>query len=118
MGSNPNPGEYDDTMRYIQAMTTTGKKSEAAAIARSLVKKRLAACVQACPISSTFRWKGKVMEGREWMLLIKARSSDYKKLEKEITRLHSYELPEIIALPIAKGSRRYLNWIGSSTRRQ
>ena len=102
-------------MKYIQVMTTTDKKSLAKAIARSPVGKGLAACIQSWPINSTFRWKGKVMEGREWMLLIKARSSDYRKVEREIKRLHNYELPEIIAVPMAAGSKSYLNWIKEAT---
>jgi periplasmic divalent cation tolerance protein len=102
-------------MKYLQIITTTDKKSVAEAMANVLVCKRLAACVQMWPIGSTFSWKGKVAAGKEWLLLIKAQSSDYKKIEKEILRMHNYELPEIIAVPILKGSKGYLDWIDKTT---
>jgi periplasmic divalent cation tolerance protein len=98
-------------------MTTTDKRKVADAIAKSLVKKRLAACVQVLgPITSTFTWKSKLGTGKEWLLLIKSRGSAYKKIEKEITRIHNYELPEIIQVPITTGSTGYLKWIDESTK--
>lgn len=103
-------------MKYVQVITTTDKEKVAAAMAGALVRKGLAACVQKWPISSTFSWKGKVTAGREWILLIKARASDYKRVEREIARMHNYELPEIICLPILKGSKRYLDWMSESTK--
>jgi periplasmic divalent cation tolerance protein len=87
----------------------------AAKIANALVKKRLAACVQSWPVRSTFTWKGKLTSGGEFLLMIKAPSSNYRKIEKEIIRIHNYELPEIIALPMAKGSKAYLDWITKMT---
>jgi periplasmic divalent cation tolerance protein len=104
-------------MKYAMVMTTTDKRRVADAIAKALVKKGLAACVQVVgPITSTFIWKKKIGTGKEWLLLIKGRSSSYKRIEKEITRLHNYELPEIIRLPINAGSRAYLNWIDKSAK--
>jgi periplasmic divalent cation tolerance protein len=103
-------------MKYIQVITTTDKRSTANTIANALVKKRLAACVQTWPISSTFKWKGKVMNGKEWIILIKAREPSYEKIEKEIIRIHNYEVPEIISLPILKGSKSYLDWIEGVTK--
>jgi len=103
-------------MKYAMVMTTTDKRKVADVIAKSLVKRRLAACVQVLgPMTSTFTWKNKLGTGKEWLLLIKSRGSAYKNIEKEIIRLHNYELPEIIQLPISSGSKGYLNWINKMT---
>ena len=103
-------------MRYIQVITTTDKKTVANAIAKALAGERLAACIQAWPITSTFRWEGKVRTAKEWIILAKARSPDYGKIEKRIMQLHNYELPEIIAVPILEGSPAYLRWISKSAK--
>ena len=97
---------------YIQISTTTETKEKAQKIARYLVEKKLAACVQITgPIESTYRWKGKVEKAKEWLCLIKTRDSLFKKVETAIKELHPYETPEIIAVPIVKGSKEYLNWL-------
>lgn len=97
---------------YIQISTTTDTREEAQKIARYLVDQKLAACVQITgPIESTYRWKGKVETAAEWLCLIKTRDSFFKKVEAAIKKLHSYETPEIIAIPIVKGSREYLQWL-------
>jgi len=67
------------------------------------------------PITSTYRWKGKLETTEEWLCLIKTRESLYQKLEKIIKSLHSYETPEIIAIPIIKGSKEYLSWLDNET---
>jgi periplasmic divalent cation tolerance protein len=97
---------------YIQVTTTTETKEQAQIIAAHLVGERLAACVQISgPIISTYRWKGKVETAEEWLCLIKTREGLYPELEKAIIRLHPYATPEIIAVPISKGSQGYLNWL-------
>jgi periplasmic divalent cation tolerance protein len=97
---------------YIEIKTTTETKEQAQAIARHLVEEKLAACVQITgPVTSTYRWKGKVETTEEWLCLIKTKESLYSELEKAIISLHSYETPEIIAVPISKGSSAYLNWL-------
>ena len=97
---------------YIQVTTTTESKEQAQSIAQNLVSAKLAACVQILgPITSTYRWKGKVETAEEWLCLIKTREGLYEELEKEIISLHSYETPEIIAVPISKGSADYLSWL-------
>ena len=97
---------------YIQVTTTTETKEEAEKIAQYLVEQKLAACVQITgPIASTYRWKGKVETAQEWLCLIKTREDLYDKVEKAIKELHSYETPEIIAVPIIKGSSEYLSWL-------
>jgi periplasmic divalent cation tolerance protein len=97
---------------YIQVFTTTETKEEAEKIAQYLVEQKLAACVQITgPIASIYRWKGKVENAQEWLCLIKTREDFYIRVETAIKKLHSYETPEIIAVPIVKGSKEYLNWI-------
>jgi periplasmic divalent cation tolerance protein len=97
---------------FLQVTTTTESEEEAKIIARHLVDEKLAACVQILgPITSTYRWKGKVVTAEEWLCVIKTHEGLYKELEKAIISLHSYETPEIIAVPIKKGSPDYLNWL-------
>jgi periplasmic divalent cation tolerance protein len=96
----------------IQVTTTTSKEEEARSLAKTLVEKRLAACAQVLgPITSVYWWQGKMEEAKEWLCIFKTRASLYEKLEEEIRRIHPYEVPEIVALPIADGSRDYLEWI-------
>ena len=98
---------------YIQVTTTTGSKEEAHEIARGLVERKLAACVQvAGPITSVYRWKGKIETSQEWLCIIKSGMSLGERLEKAIREMHSYEEPEIIATPIVGGSQSYLKWLG------
>lgn len=101
---------------YIQISTTTETKEEAQKIAKYLVEQKLAACVQITgPIESTYRWKGKVETANEWLCMIKIREKLFGKVEAAIKKLHSYETPEIIAVPIATGSKEYLNWMDEET---
>ena len=97
---------------YIQISTTTATKEQAEKIVQHLVETKLAACVQINgPITSIYRWKGKVENAQEWFCLIKTTDDLYNKVEAAIKDLHTYETPEIIAVPIVKGSKEYLNWI-------
>ncbi len=97
---------------YIQVMTTTETKEQAQKIAQHLVTEKLAACVQILgPINSIYRWKGKVENTQEWLCLIKTQDDLYNKVEAAIKSLHPYETPEIIAVPIIKGSKEYLSWL-------
>lgn len=102
----------------IVVLVTCGSRPEARKIARALLERQLAACVNLLPgrVESVYRWKGKVERAREVLLLIKTSRRVFAALEKEIRRLHSYEVPEIIALPISAGSPAYLKWISQSTR--
>lgn len=102
---------------YIQVMTTTETEEEARRIARALVERRLAGCVQVLgPITSTYRWEGEVETAQEWLCLIKSRRDLYPELETAIRELHAYEVPEILALPVVEGDRRYLEWLGGVLR--
>ena len=99
---------------YIQVLTTLEHKADAEKIARSLVKKRLAACVQILgPLTSYFHWQGKLDSAAEYLCLIKSRDDLFAELETEITNLHPYEVPEILAMPVTKGNKDYLNWLAA-----
>jgi len=103
--------------RYVQTVTTTGNRADARRIARVLVDRRLAACVQILgPVESIYRWQGKVTTAREWLCLIKTTHARYRQLAAAIEALHPYDTPEIVAVPIATGSRRYLDWLAASVR--
>ena len=97
--------------------TTVAGPDAATALARALVEARLAACVQVLPIASTYRWEGAVETAAEQLLLCKIRAADYVEVEAEIRAQHTYNVPEIIALPITAGSPDYLGWLAESTAR-
>ena len=97
---------------YIQVITTTENKQDAEKIAGILVEKKLAGCVQIVgPVTSIYRWKGKIEEAREWQCVIKSRKGLFGEIEKVISSIHPYEVPEIIAVPIVTGNRAYLEWL-------
>jgi periplasmic divalent cation tolerance protein len=98
-------------------MTTCADEAQAAQLAKALVEQQLAACVQASDIRSTYRWKGVVESAREVRLLIKAKQADYAAIEAFIRVTHTYENPEILAIPVVAGSRLYLDWIDAETQR-
>lgn len=98
-------------------LSTAGSEEEARKIARHLVEHQLAACVNIIPqIQSVYRWQGKVEESREWLLLIKTTAEKLSHVSAAITELHSYDLPECIALSVDDGSAAYLDWIEHSTK--
>ena len=100
----------------IVVLVTCGSEEEAVKIANSLVEERLAACVNMIsPVRSIYRWEGKIWDEREWMLIIKTQKRRFEDLEKKVKSLHSYTVPEIIALPIIEGSASYLNWLEENT---
>lgn len=99
----------------IVVLTTTASRNEAGKLAAALVERQLAACVQIVgPISSVYRWQGKVEQSEEWLCLIKTQEACYAPLETAIRELHSYDVPEIVALPITQGSTGYLDWLMAS----
>jgi len=99
-------------------LVSCGTEEEASRIARALVEERLAACVNIvdAPVRSIYRWKGRIETAEERLLLIKTRRGRLKALEAAVKRLHSYETPEMIALPIAEGARAYLAWLEECVR--
>ncbi|MBN2465654.1 divalent-cation tolerance protein CutA [candidate division WOR-3 bacterium] len=101
----------------IQVFTTAPNRAIARRIARALIDLRLAACVQILgPIVSTYRWQGQVENAREWLCLIKTSRARFRELSSTVEGLHPYDTPEIVALPIAAGNRRYLAWLAASVR--
>jgi periplasmic divalent cation tolerance protein len=96
-------------------MTTVGSADEAERIARGLVEQRLAACVNIISgVESVYRWQGNIEVTREWLLVIKTTDAAFGRLRDAILKLHSYEVPEIISLPIDDGGEAYLRWIEES----
>lgn len=97
----------------VIVLCTCGDRDEAARIAQALVDAHLAACVNILPgITSVYRWQGKVEEANEVLLFAKTTLERFPGLRDRITKLHSYGTPEIIAVPIAEGSEKYLRWLG------
>ncbi len=101
--------------QFRLVLVTCASLGEARKIARSVVEKHLAACVNvhSVPVESIYRWKGKVETAREHLLLIKTTTRRLKALEREVLRLHSYETPEFLVFRISSGSRVYLKWLGA-----
>jgi periplasmic divalent cation tolerance protein len=99
----------------VVVITTTGTEGEAKAITDVLLDERLAACVQRIPISSSYLWRGERHDETELMLLIKTRAVLYRRVEACVKANHSYEVPEIIRMPITDGLPEYLQWIVRQT---
>jgi periplasmic divalent cation tolerance protein len=96
-------------------LTTAGSEEQARKIARHLVERRLAACVNIVPqVTSIYRWQGKIEEAQEWLLIVKTTASAFGQVRHAIAELHSYELPECVCLTIEDGSPSYLEWIADS----
>ena len=101
---------------FIQVFTSINSKIRANAIATKLLAERLTSCVQIFgPIDSAYRWKGKIEHSKEWFCLIKARANDYRLIETSIKKVHSYDVPEILALPVMDGNTDYSEWIRKET---
>jgi len=102
--------------QFRLVLVTCPSLPEARKISRSVLEKHLAACIniQISPLESIYRWKGKIETAREHLLLIKTTTRRLKSLEREVLRLHSYETPEFLVLPISSGSPAYLRWLSNS----
>jgi len=97
---------------FIIVLVTTSSKQEAEKIAQQLLEDKLIACVNIVDsVSSYFHWGGKIDHAAECLMLIKTRADMFKVLAEKVTALHSYDVPEILALPILKGSKAYLDWL-------
>jgi len=104
-------------LEYILVMTTVGSEEQALTIANALVYKKVAASVNMIPaIRSIYRFKGKVWDDEEYFLMIKSTAAHYDEIEKTITALHNYEIPEILSFPMVKGKPEFLKWIQESVR--
>jgi periplasmic divalent cation tolerance protein len=99
----------------ILVFTTAGSEKNAKNIAETLVKLRLAACVNIVPrLTSIYRWEEKIETAEEWLLIIKTTRKNFTAVRDAIKELHTYELPECVSVPIEDGSEAYLKWIAES----
>lgn len=98
----------------IVVLSTCGSAAEAERLARELISKNAAACVNiVAPVRSIYRWKGEIEEASEWLLIAKTDRPSFENLRAVLEAAHSYELPEVLALPVIAGSPNYLAWIGA-----
>jgi len=98
----------------LVVLMTAGSQEEAERIAQALVAEMLAACVNVVPgVTSIYRWEGRVQRDQEWLLVAKSRRDVLDRLVERVQEIHSYDVPEIIALPLAGGSEPYLRWLDS-----
>ena len=95
--------------------TTTDSKGNADTITQKLLEQKLVACVQSSTIQSAYHWEGKIMRSEEILLQLKTKKGHFKTIQKEIEDLHSYDLPEIILLPLEEANLSYLQWIEEVT---
>ena len=102
-------------MAHIMVMITTSNEEEACLISRTLVDEKLIACANRFPVNSIYTWQGKAEDESEIMLLCKARENNLDAIIARVKDLHSYEVPEIIAIPIIGGSDDYLDWVDKNT---
>ncbi len=104
-------------MSYCIVNCTTSNKKNAVEIARDLIEKKLAACVNIVPnVVSIYTWDGSICEGEEFLMIIKTRKNLFRKVEAAILEKHEYDVPEIVATSIDKGNDKYLKWIKSETK--
>jgi len=99
------------SVNYGVILVTAGSREEAEAIAKVLVESQLAACVSFTPIHSIYTWQGEIHSESEWQLMIKTDLAKFDVLATKVREIHSYEVPEIIAIPIVAGNPLYLQWI-------
>ena len=98
-------------MRYVMVLSTIDSKSKAQNIAKVLVEQRLAACVQIEQIESIYKWEGKITQEGEYLIRIKSTIDKYNQIESIIKDMHSYDIPQIIQIPITDGYNKYFEWI-------
>ena len=100
---------------YCLISTTTDTKENADAITQSLLEKKLLACVQSTVIQSAYHWQGKIINSEEILLQMKTKRSLFKKIQRAIEHLHTYDVPEIIMVPLIDANRLYIQWIKDET---
>lgn len=104
-------------MGELVILVTAPTQDEALTIGRRLVEKKLVACATVVPhVTSIFEWEGTVTEEQEWLMVLKSTADAYPAVEAEVKAGHSYDVPEILALPVAQGSRAYLDWLRAVTK--
>ncbi|UCE18656.1 MAG: divalent-cation tolerance protein CutA [Gemmatimonadota bacterium] len=100
---------------YVTVYITAGNKEEAERIARTAVEENLAACVNFFPCRSVYRWKGKVVEESEYILICKTEKRLFQQLRKRVREIHSYDVPAIVAYDIVEGEDEFLQWVSDAT---
>ncbi|MEW2068066.1 divalent-cation tolerance protein CutA [Streptomyces sp. NPDC007346] len=101
---------------WLTVMTTTDSEEKAHELAQGAVEARLAACVQiSAPVTSVYRWQNAIESSEEWQVLFKTAAERYEELERYLQEAHDYDTPEIIAIPVIRGSARYLGWVTAET---
>ena len=100
---------------YLSVYITTANSEEAERIARTVVEERLAACVNFFPCRSIYRWKGKIEEDSEYVLICKTKKRLFQQLRKRLREIHSYDVPAIVAYDIVDGEGEFLQWVSDST---
>ncbi|MFJ1841646.1 divalent-cation tolerance protein CutA [Streptomyces sp. NPDC088146] len=104
------------TTPWLTVLTTTDSEEKARSLAQGAVEARLAACVQiSAPVTSVYRWQNAIESTEEWQLLFKTTAERYGELEAHLLAAHDYETPEVIAIPVVRGSARYLDWVAAET---
>ena len=104
-------------MAYSLILSTAASKEEAQEIARALVDRRLVACVNIVgPIESIYRWKGEVENSQEFLMMMKSDDDHFERVREAVKALHSYEVPEVVQVPIENGLPAYLEWISESVK--
>ncbi|MFJ9677011.1 divalent-cation tolerance protein CutA [Streptomyces sp. NPDC101194] len=104
------------TPAWLTVLTTTDSEEKAHALAQGAVEARLAACVQiSAPVTSVYRWQNAIETTEEWQLLLKTTAERYDELEAHLLAAHDYGTPEVVAVPVVRGSARYLDWVSSET---
>ncbi len=102
----------DAPNRFQLVLTTTDSEALADKIARELIERRLAACVNLVgPVQSVYRWEGKVVQSEERLLILKTRVDRFEQVSSAIRELHTYDVPEVLAIPLSAGDERYLSWL-------
>ena len=102
-------------MTNILVFMTSAKKGEARRIVHTLLQKRLIACANICgPVESHYWWQGRIEEAKEFLVLMKSKQKLFAKLAETVKEMHSYEVPEILAVPIVEGFRPYLEWLNAN----
>jgi len=100
-------------MDVLQVTTTAGSRGEAQDLAGALLERRLAACVQIVgPIESRYWWEDRLETSTEWLCVVKTTAERYDEVEAAIRAAHSYDVPEVLAVPVARGSEAYIRWVG------
>jgi periplasmic divalent cation tolerance protein len=102
---------------YTVIFITTSSLDEAEKIGRALVEEKLVACSNIIsPIRSIYRWQGKICDDKEALIILKTKKKLFKQIEKRVKALHSYDVPEVISMPIIEGSNEYLSWLKNETK--